>query len=88
MSGGVQYVENGPAARFTINTVSVLAATCSADRRQGTVFATARVNNQTVTLRVDQADNGTGQTDTFRIRLSNGYDSGQHTLIFGNVTIR
>ncbi|MGH3994646.1 MAG: hypothetical protein ACRDSN_19565, partial [Pseudonocardiaceae bacterium] len=65
------------------------AATCSADRRQGTVFATARVNNQTVTLRVDQGDNGSGgQTDTFRIRLSNGYDSGQHTLTFGNITIR
>jgi hypothetical protein len=43
----------------------------------------------TFNFRIDVADNGEpGRSDTYRIRLSNGYDSGVQTLSAGgNVQI-
>jgi hypothetical protein len=50
---------------------------------------TATVNGGTFDFRIDVADNGEpGRADTYRIRLSNGYDSGVQTLSTGgNVQI-
>ncbi len=56
---------------------------------QASIFGTASINGSgTFNFRVDLKDLGEpGTSDTYRIRLSNGYDSGEQTLAGGNVQI-
>ena len=65
---------------------------CANQRAAGTaasIFGTATVNGGgSFDFRIDVADNGEpGRSDTYRIRLSNGYDSGVQPLGGGNITI-
>ena len=62
---------------------------CSADRTQASVYGEATVDGSTtVNYLILVKDLGEpGRQDTYRIILSNGYDSGEHTLEGGNTQI-
>ena len=87
--GQEQYTDHGPATPINVHSISVLTITCSADRKQATITGKATVNGQgSFDYRIDVKDLGEpGKNDTYRIRLSNGYDSGEHTLKGGNIQI-
>ena len=88
-AGQQQYQDHGPAMDVNVHSIDVLAVTCSADGTQASIFGTATVNGSgTFDYRIDLKDLGEpGRNDTYRIRLSNGYDSGEQTLLGGNVQI-
>jgi hypothetical protein len=71
---------------MNVHSTAVLAVSCSGNR--ASVFGTATVNGSgSFGYRIDLTDNnepGSGY-DKYRIRLSNGYDSGEQTLIGGNI---
>jgi hypothetical protein len=63
---------------------------CNAAGPSASIFGTATVDGSgSYIFRIDVADNGEpGRNDTYRIRLSNGYDSGVQKLSAGgNVQI-
>ena len=63
---------------------------CSDDGKSASIFGTATVNGSgSFDYRIDVTDNdepGAG-SDTYRIRLSNGYDSGKRVLAGGNIQL-
>jgi hypothetical protein len=90
-SGQEEYQDHGPAIpSMDVHSIDVLAVTCTADFKQGSIYGTATINGSgTFVYRIDVQDNaepGTGQ-DKYGIRLSNGYDSGLQILKGGNVQI-
>jgi hypothetical protein len=64
-------------------------ASGSDDPQTASIFGTATVNGSgSVDYEIDLVDSGEpGTADTYRIFLSNGYDSGVQTLYGGNVQI-
>ena len=62
---------------------------CSGDGLSASIFGTATIDGAgSVDYRIDVTDNGEpGSSDTYQIRLSNGYHSGLQTLVGGNVQI-
>ena len=74
---------------MNVHSISVQAVSCSADGKSASIFGTATIDGAgTYNYRIDLEDLGEpGSTDTYRIRLSNGYDSGKQTLEGGNVQI-
>jgi hypothetical protein len=88
-SGQEEYQDHGPAADINVHSIDVRAVTCSADHTAASIFGTATVDGGgTVNYRIDVKDLGEpGTTDTYRIRLSNGYDSGAKVIVGGNVQI-
>lgn len=87
--GEQTYQDHGPATPVSLKSIAVLAVTCNGTRTRASIFGTARVGiHGSVDFRIDLADNGEpGSDDTFRIRLGNGYDSGEQKLEGGNVQI-
>jgi hypothetical protein len=89
-SGAQQYQDHGSAADLNVHSTAVLAVTCSADGKKASVFGTATINGTgSFDYRIDLTDNtepGVG-TDKYRIRLSTGYDSGEQTLVGGNIQL-
>jgi Bacterial Ig-like domain (group 1) len=87
--GQEQYRDHGPAASMNVHSIDVRAVTCSADGTQASIFGTATVDGAgSFNYRIDVEDLGEpGTDDTYRIRLSNGYDSGEQVLESGNVQI-
>jgi hypothetical protein len=87
--GQEQYRDHGPAAPMRVHSINVRVVTCSADGTQATIFGQATVNGSgTFDYRIDLEDHGEpGTADTYQIRLSNGYDSGEQVLDRGNVQI-
>ncbi|HEY3017722.1 MAG TPA: Ig-like domain-containing protein, partial [Gaiellaceae bacterium] len=87
--GQEEYQDHGP-ADLNVHSIDVLAVTCSADGKSASIFGTATVNGSgSVNFRIDVTDNaepGAG-ADTYRIRLSTGYDSGTQTLLGGNIQL-
>ena len=66
--------------------LTVDSALCSGN--VATVRGTGTAHGVSVTYRIDVVDNGEpGTADSYRIRLSNGYDLGVHTLNGGNVQV-
>ena len=65
-----------------MHSINVQAVTCSRDGTQASIFGTATVNGGgSFDYRIDLKDLGEpGSSDTYRIRLSNGYDSGVKVL--------
>jgi hypothetical protein len=63
----------------------VTAVACSADGMSASIFGTATIDGSGPnTYRIDVTDFAEpGRADTYRIRLSNGYDSGIQTLASG-----
>jgi hypothetical protein len=90
LSGQEEYQDHGPVTNINVHSINVQAVTCNAAGTSASIFGTATVNGAgTFNYRIDVVDNdepGAG-SDTYRIRLSNGYDSGVHTLGGGNIQL-
>jgi hypothetical protein len=88
-AGQAQYQDHGPAASMRVHSTVVQSVTCSADGTQASIFGQATIDGLgTFDFRIDLEDLGEpGTSDTYRIRLSNGYDSGKQVLEGGNVQI-
>ena len=87
--GQEEYQDHGPAAAMDVHSINVQAVTCSADGTAASIFGQATIDGVgTYDYRIDVKDLGEpGSNDTYRVRLSNGYDSGEQTLDGGNVQI-
>lgn len=88
-SGQEEYQDHGSAVDINVHSIDVQAVSCSRDRTAASIFGTATVNGAGVfNYRIDVQDQGEpGTSDTYRIRLSNGYDSGAQVLTGGNIQI-
>jgi Mg-chelatase subunit ChlD len=90
LKGEEEYQDHGPAASMNVHSIDVLAVVCNAAGTSASIFGTATIDGAgTFNYRIDVVDNdepGAG-SDTYRIRLSNGYDSGVKTLLGGNIQI-
>jgi hypothetical protein len=88
-SGQEEYQDQGPAQRLNAHSTRITAITCSSDRTMATIFGEATIDGTgTYVFRIDLSDLGSpGSSDTYGIQLSNGYNSGVHTLQGGNITI-
>ena len=71
-----------------MHSTSVVSITCSSATK-ASIFGQATLNGSaSVSYEIDVVDNGEpGSNDHYRIRLSNGYDSGDHKLSGGNIQI-
>jgi hypothetical protein len=90
LSGQEEYQDHGPAESMNVHSIDITAVVCNTAGTSASIFGTATVNGAgSFDFRIDVADNGEpGRNDTYRIRLSNGYDSGVQTLAAGgNVQI-
>jgi Bacterial Ig-like domain (group 1) len=89
--GNEEYQDHGPATNINVKSIQVLAVTCSPDKKQASIYGKATINGSgSYLFKIDVkdvAEPGIGR-DTYRILLSNGYDSGEHTLEAGNIQIR
>jgi hypothetical protein len=87
--GQEEYQDHGSAADLNVHSIRVDVLTCGRDGTSATIFGTATVNGSgSYAFRIDVQDLGEpGANDTYRIRLSTGYDSGMQTLNQGNVQI-
>ncbi len=88
-SGEEEYQDHGPAMNINVHSTEIVAVSCSADGTSASIFGTATVNGSgSFDFRIDVKDLGEpGSSDRYRIRLSNGYDSGDQQLVSGNVQI-
>lgn len=90
LKGQEQYQDQGPAQALNFHSSQILAITCSDDRRAAQIYGEGQVDGQgAVHFRIrlrDNAEPGKG-ADVYGILLSSGYDSGDRTLIGGNVQI-
>ena len=88
-SGQEEFQDHGSVADFNLHSIDVQSVVCSADGLSASIFGTATIDGTgSVDYRIDVTDNGEpGRSDTYEIRLSNGYDSGVQTLAGGNVQI-
>jgi Mg-chelatase subunit ChlD len=90
LQGEEEYQDHGTAADLNVHSLNVLAVVCSDDGKSASIFGTATVNGSgSFDYRIDVTDNdepGAG-SDTYRIRLSNGYDSGTRVLAGGNIQL-
>jgi hypothetical protein len=85
--GQEEYQDHGPAQPRNVHSINVTSVTCSPDKTQASIFGQATINGAgTFNYRIDVKD--LGKTGTYRIRLSDGYDSGEQTLEGGNVQIQ
>lgn len=89
-TGDEEYTDHGPATPMQVKSINVQAVVCSADHTQASIYGEATVNGATtVNYLIQVKDLGEpGRQDTYRIVLSNGYDSGEHTLEGGNIQIQ
>jgi hypothetical protein len=91
-SGQQEYRDHGPAQPLNVHSISVLAVVCVRfpdGHAEATVFGEATIDGSgEYAYRIDVEDRGEpGTNDTYWITLSNGYNSGRHTLEGGNITI-
>jgi CSLREA domain-containing protein len=87
--GEEDYQDHGPAQPRNVHSLTVQAVTCSANKTQASIFGQATIDGAgTFDYRIDLKDlSEPGTSDTYRIRLSDGYDSGEQVLHRGNVQI-
>lgn len=87
--GNENYRDHGPAADLHVKSLTIQSVVCNAAGTQASIFGTASINGSgTFNFRIDVKDLGEpGSSDTYRIRLSNGYDSGEQVLLGGNIQI-
>jgi Bacterial Ig-like domain (group 1) len=87
--GEEEYQDHGPLSPMNVHSIVVDVVTCSRDGTSATIFGTATLDGAgSFAFRIDLKDLGEpGTSDTYRIRLSNGYDSGTQLLNHGNVQI-
>ena len=84
------YRDNGPASAFRLTSTSADAVICTDDATKASVFGSAKINGAgSVEYRIDvQLTAWEWGKDTYRIRLSDGYDSGAQKIRHGDVDIR
>jgi hypothetical protein len=90
VQGQEQYRDQGPAQPQSVKSIRILALTCNQARTQATIFGEATIDGSgTHKFGIDVEDLGGPRagTDTYRIRLDTGYDSGVQTLQAGNLQI-
>ena len=89
LSGQEEYQDHGSAVDINVHSIDVRAVLCSRDGTMASIFGTATINGAgSFVYRIDVKDLGEpGKTDTYRIRLITGYDSGEHVIRGGNVQI-
>ena len=90
LKGQEEYQDHGPANDMNVHSIDVEAVVCNAAGTAASIFGTATIDGGgTYVYRIDVADNGEpgAGSDTYRIQLSNGYDSGVRTLDGGNIQI-
>jgi hypothetical protein len=87
-AGEEEYQDLGPATNLNVHSIDVDAVVCRSDGT-ASIFGTATINGSGMfDYRIDLKDAGEpGESDTYRIRLSNGYDSGEQVIVGGNVQI-
>ena len=86
VKGQLNYTDHGPAQPLQVKSKTVSSVICSGTA--ATIRGQATAGSQTVDYRIDVVDNGEpGRNDTYRLRLSTGYDSGQRTLGSGNLQV-
>lgn len=84
-SGRERYRDRGPANAFVLASHTLSAVSCSGAGGTAIIFGTGSLSDGTkVSYRIDVT---TGEHATYRIRISNGYDSGVAMLRFGNIDI-
>jgi hypothetical protein len=89
-SGQEEYQDHGPVQAIIVNSIDVASVFCTDDRTKATILGTATVNGSGMhEYEIDVTDNGqSGANDKYRILIPDvGYDSGEHTLGGGNITI-
>lgn len=94
-SGGtLDYQDHTPSSGMQVpdmkvKSTEVLAVLCASDQKSATIYGTASINQSgSYYFRIDVTDGGDSAIlDTYRIRLSTGYDSGAHNLESGNIKI-
>src|SRR5262249_42672588 len=88
-SGNEEYHDHGPASVMNVKSQVVTSITCNSGRTQASIFGEATVDGGSiVSYQIDVVANGErGKNDHYRLRLSNGYDSGDHKLDSGNIQI-
>jgi hypothetical protein len=88
-AGQEEYQDQGPVQPMNVHSTRITATTCSSDRTHATIFGEATIDGTgTYVFRIDVTDQGSpGTNDAYGIVLSNGYNSGVHPLLGGNVTI-
>jgi hypothetical protein len=90
LSGEQSYQDHGPAQSQTVKSTRITGLACSTDGKSVSIFGEATVNGSgSFLFRIDAKDvgePGKGR-DSYRIRLSTGYDSGERTLRGGNVQV-
>jgi Big-like domain-containing protein len=89
LSGQEEYQDHGPAVDINVHSINVQAVTCSSDGTMASIFGTATFGGAGSSVyRIDLKDLGEpGTSDTYRIRLITGYDSGEQVISGGNVQI-
>jgi hypothetical protein len=89
VEGEQEYLDHGPAQARNVHSIEFTATTCSDDLTMATIFGTATVDGSgTFAFRIDVIDMGEpGSNDSYGIIMSDGYASGQHLLLGGNVQI-
>jgi hypothetical protein len=85
-SGTETYTDRGDVDRFVMRSTSIDALVCTG--RDASIFGQARVNGGALDFQIDLHDGAGAHMDTYRIRLSNGYDSGSQSLRRGYVRVR
>ena len=85
--GHENYVDHGTGMH--VSSIDVLSVVCSRDGTMAGIFGTATIDGAgSFVYRIDVVELGEpGTSDRYRIRLSNGYDSGDQQLEGGNVQI-
>jgi hypothetical protein len=85
--GHENYVDHGTGMH--VGSIDVLSVVCSEDGTMASIFGTATIDGAgSFVFRIDVVDLGEpGTSDRYRLRLSNGYDSGDQQLAGGNVQI-
>jgi hypothetical protein len=89
-SGQEEYQDHGPVQPITVNSIDVGSVYCTDDRTKATILGMATVNGSGMyEFEIDVTDNGqSGANDRYRMLIPEiGYDSGEHTLGGGNITI-
>jgi hypothetical protein len=92
VTGEEEYQDRGPADPFNLHG-DVMVIVCGRDGKSGTIFGQNATIDGTGShvYRLDVVDNGepgNKPTDTYEIRIDNGYDSGSQPLQGGNIQVQ
>jgi hypothetical protein len=88
------YIDRGPVTGFRFRSITMTAMLCNADARRAEMYGTGEVTtqlglSQPVEYRIAVLGvRSTSQVpDTYRITLSNGYDSGEQPVEHGQIEV-